>query len=177
MFPLCILFRLKWVKQAHETTRRHSVERIHSPCHKVPLSLSLSLPLPLPETDYMCRVTKGSFKDTLPTQAHFVPDPHMGHVETDSVRRVIYISVWSDLHFHCCASNNGMLTSALSIVVRQTMACWHPHFPLLCAEQWHADVSTFHCCVSNNGMLMSALFIVCLSTQRLTSFLIHIWIM
>ena len=51
----------------------------------------------------------------------------------------------SDLHFHCCASNNGMLTSALSIVVRQTMACWHHHFPLLCVTQCNADVSTFHC--------------------------------
>ena len=51
----------------------------------------------------------------------------------------------SDLHFHCCASNNGMLTSALSIVVRQTMACWRHHFPLLCVKQSNADVSTFHC--------------------------------
>ena len=51
----------------------------------------------------------------------------------------------SDLHFHCCASNNGMLTSALSIVVRQTMACWRHHFPLLCVKQCNADVSTFHC--------------------------------
>ena len=51
----------------------------------------------------------------------------------------------SDLHFHCCASNNGMLTSALSIVVRQTMACWRHLFPLLCVKQCNADVSTFHC--------------------------------
>ena len=39
----------------------------------------------------------------------------------------------------------NMLTSALSIVVRQTMACWHHHFPLLCVTQCNADVSTFHC--------------------------------
>ena len=32
--------------------------------------------------------------------------------------------------FHCCVSNNGMLTSSLSIVVRQTMTCWRQHFPL-----------------------------------------------
>ena len=65
----------------------------------------------------------GTFKDTLHTEAHVVPSSHMEHVETDSVWRVIYISVWSDFHFHCCASSNSMLTSALSIVVRQTMAC------------------------------------------------------
>ena len=35
--------------------------------------------------------------------------------------------------------------SALSIVVRQTMACWRHHFPLLCVKQCNADVSTFHC--------------------------------
>ena len=63
------------------------------------------------------------FKDTLHTEAHFVLDPHMEHVETDSVWRDLHLCVESDLHFHCCASNNGMLTSALSIVVRQTMAC------------------------------------------------------
>ena len=45
------------------------------------------------------------FKDTL-------------HTESD-----LHVCMESDLHFHCCASNNGMLTSALSIVVRQTMAC------------------------------------------------------
>ena len=38
-----------------------------------------------------------------------------------------------------------MLTSALSIVVHQTMACWRHHFPLLCVKQCNADVSTFHC--------------------------------
>ena len=54
------------------------------------------------------------------------------------------------------------------------MACWRQHFPLLCVKQWHADIITFHCCVSHNVMLMSALSIVCLSTQRLTSFLINI---
>ena len=127
------------------------------------------------ETDYMRDL--GTFKDTLHTEAHVVPSSHMEHVETDSVRRVIYISVWSDFHFHCCASNHSMLTSALSIVVRQTIACWRQHFPLLCVKQWHADVSTFHCCASNNGVLMSSLSIVCLSTQRLTSFMIHIWSM
>ena len=96
------------------------------------------------------------FKDTLHTEAHFVLDPHMEHVENRlCVDSDLHFCVESDIHFHCCASNNGMLTSALSIVVRQTMACWRQHFPLL----W-----------SNNGMLMSALSIVCLSTQRLTSF-------
>ena len=56
----------------------------------------------------------------------------MEHVETDSVWRVIYIYVWRVIY--------------ISIVVRQTMVCWRPHFPLLCVKQWHADVSTFHCC-------------------------------
>ena len=73
-----------------------------------------------------------TFKDTLHTEAHLV-------------------SVESDLHFHCCASNNGMLTSALSIVVCQTMES--------------ADVITFHCCVSNNGMLTSSLSIVVCQTM------------
>ena len=84
------------------------------------------------ETDSMWRVIYGTFKDTLHTEAHFVPDPHMEHIETDSVWRVIYISVWRVIY--------------ISIVVRQTMTCWRQHFPLLCVKQWHADVSTFHCC-------------------------------
>ena len=49
------------------------------------------------------------FKDTLHTEPHFVLDPHMEHVETDSVWRVIYISVWRVIY--------------ISIVVRQTMVC------------------------------------------------------
>ena len=56
----------------------------------------------------------------------------MEHVETDSVWRVIYIYVWRVIY--------------ISIVLRQTMVCWRPHFPLLCVKQWHADVSTFICC-------------------------------
>ena len=84
----------------------------------------------------------------------------MEHVETDYVWRVIYIYVWIDLHFHCCASNNGMLTSALTLFDTQqwkvmTSACHclthnngkcrRHHFPLLCVKQCNADVSTFHC--------------------------------
>ena len=66
----------------------------------------------------------GNVQGHSPPEAHFVPDPHMEHVETDlCVERDLHFCVDSDLHFHCCASNNGMLTSALSIVVRQTMAC------------------------------------------------------
>ena len=34
-----------------------------------------------------------------------------------------------------------VMTSALSIVVRQTMACRRHHFPLLCVKQCNADVS------------------------------------
>ena len=68
--------------------------------------------------------------DTLHTEAQFVPDPRMEHVETDSVRRVIYISVWRVIY--------------ISIVVRQTMACLCLYFHLLCVKQWDADV--IHVC-------------------------------
>ena len=35
------------------------------------------------------RILQGTFKDTLHTETHFVPDPHMEHVVIDSVWRVI----------------------------------------------------------------------------------------
>ena len=51
----------------------------------------------------------------------------------------------SDLHLHCCASNNGMLTSALSIVVPSNNGMLTSALSIVVVKQWYADVSTFHC--------------------------------
>ena len=53
----------------------------------------------------------------------------------------------------------------ISIVVRQTMACWRQHFPLLCVKQWHADVITPLLCVKQCNADVSTFHCVSLHTE------------
>ena len=55
-----------------------------------------------------------------------------------SVWRVIYISIVVRQTMACWRQHFPLLCV-------KTMACWHHHFPLLCVKQCNADVSTFHC--------------------------------
>ena len=73
------------------------------------------------------------FKVTLHTEAHFVSDPHMEHVETDSMWRVIYgtfkdtlhteAHFVSDPHMEHVETDSVWRVICISIVVRQTMTC------------------------------------------------------
>ena len=75
--------------------------------------------------------------------------------------------VWSDLHFHCCASNNGMLTSALHCLTHNNGKWWHQHAIVWRTTMESADVITFHCLTHNNGKCRRHHFPLCVSPHRL----------